>query len=322
MRAAIAVSQNMENPLLGLSIGDAPIPELREDITKVKVIASSLNPHDVWTLRGVGHPAERIPMVLGCDAAGITEDGEEVIVHPVFGNPARGYGDITLDPARHLLSEVLSGGLAEYVAVPSYSLVPKPQWLSFEQAAALPIAWGTAYRMLFTRAGLSAGDKVLVQGASGGVASAAIALAKTARATVFVATRSETKADFARTLGADEVIMTDERVPERVDIVIDSVGEATWSHSLKSLRPGGTIVTCGATSGPHADADLNRIFYQQLRIIGSTASTRDEFESLLELMNDTKLLPHIDDVISLEEVPAGFQRLIDGDVLGKIVVTI
>lgn len=322
MRAAVALSQNATAPLSGLAVQDMPVPAVEPGWSAVKVVTSSLNPHDVWTLRGVGHPAERIPMILGCDAAGVTEDGREVIVHPVFGDPTMGHGDITMDPGRHLLSEIVGGGLAEWVVVPTSSLVDKPEWLTFEQAAALPIAWGTAYRMLFTRAGIKAGDKVLIQGASGGVASAAIPLAKAAGATVYVATRDDSKRDFALSLGADAVIATGERAPSRVDIVVDSVGEATWSHSLKSLRPGGVIVTCGATSGPHADADLNRIFYQQLSIIGSTASTKEEFEAMLHLMHKHNLRPHIDDVISLESVTDGFQRLIDGKVLGKIVVTI
>ena len=320
MRAAVAVAQSMENPLSGLSITDIPQPEDRPGWTRIHVRAASLNPHDVWTLRGVGHPADRLPMVLGCDGAGVTEAGDEVVIHPVLGDPNRGGGDVTLDPQRALLTETVNGALAEYVLVPDACVVPKPAWLSFHEAATLGIVWGTAYRMLFTRAGLRPGDRVLVQGASGGVGSAAITLARAAGARVYATARSEAKRDFALGAGAHEAFESGARLPERVDIVVDTVGEATWAHSLRSLRPGGTIVTCGATSGQLPPAELNRIFFQQLSVIGSTASTRAEFESLLSFLGASGVRPHLDSVLPFDEVHAGFQRLIDGDVRGKLVI--
>lgn len=322
MRAAVAISQDPTNPLAGLELQDVPVPEIPVGWARVRLVAASLNPHDVWTLRGVGHPAERIPMILGCDGAGYTDDGKPVIIYPVVADAARGHGDMTMDPQRSIISELYNGTFAEYIVVPESCLVPKPDCLSFDEAAAMGIAWGTAYRMLFTRAGLQAGDKVLVQGASGGVVSAAIALAKAAGATVYVTARDERKRQFALNLGADEAFEPGARLPDRVDIVVETVGEATWSHSLKSLRPGGTVVICGATSGPNANADLNRIFYQQLSIIGSTTCTPSEFHDCLRVMEETGARPVIDHSVNLEKIHEGFEALIAGDNLGKIVVHI
>ncbi|MEO3785750.1 zinc-binding dehydrogenase [Actinocorallia sp. B10E7] len=320
MLAATAISQSAADPLSGLVLRDAPKPEARPGWSLVRVVASSLNMHDLWTLRGVGHPPERLPIILGCDAAGYNENGDEVIVHPVLGDPEAGGGDVTLDPDRALLSERHDGAFAEYLAVPTGNLVPKPSWLSFDEAACLPVAWGTAYRMLFTQARITAGDRVLVQGAGGGVASAAIRLAAAAGAVVYATSRSEDKRAEALTWGARAALPTGGRLPERVDVVIETVGEATWAHSLKCLRPGGTVVIAGATSGAAPSADLNRIFYQQLRVMGSTGCTRSELVALLRMMEATGVRPVIDRTLPLEEIHKGFQLMIDGSLTGKLVV--
>lgn len=322
MRAAVAVSQNYDNPIGCLELKDVDTPVAAEGWTRVRVITAALNPHDVWTLRGIGHPAERIPMVLGCDAAGYTDDGQAVIVHPVYGDSEAGGGDLTLDPGRHLISEQVGGSLAEYLVAPTVNIVPKPEFLTWEQAAALPVTWGTAYRMLFTRGKIKAGDRVLVQGASGGVASAAISLAAAAGARVYATARTPEKRAFAKELGAFEAFESGARLPERVDVVIETVGEATWSHSLKSLRPGGTIVIAGATAGVNPPADLGRVFYQQLQIVGSTGSTPSEFRAMLRMMEVTGVRPPVDSIISLDDVHAGFEKLNSGDILGKIVVRV
>lgn len=319
MRAAVAVSQDPDNPLAGLELTKRPDPEAQPGWTRVQVKAASLNPHDTWTLRGVGHPADRIPIILGCDAAGVTDDGREVVIYPVMGEAARGGGDQTLDPQRALLSETIDGTLADYIVVPESMIVPKPASLTFVEAACLGVAWGTAYRMLFTRAGVKAGDRVLVQGASGGVASAAIALARAAGARVYATARSESKREFARECGATGAFEPGARLPERVDVVIETVGEASWAHSLRALRPGGTIVIAGATSGAMPPAELHRVFYQQLSIIGSTGCTRPEFEALLRTLDTTGVRPRTE-AIAFADIPAGFERLLAGDVFGKIVV--
>jgi NADPH:quinone reductase-like Zn-dependent oxidoreductase len=321
LRAAVAVSQDPHDPLAGLKLTTRADPVAEPGWTRVRVKAASLNPHDTWTLRGVGHPPERIPIVLGCDAAGVTDDGREIVVYPVLGDATRGGGDTTLDPQRALLSETIDGTLADYVLLPESMIVPKPASLSFAEAACLGVAWGTAFRMLFTRAGVKAGDRVLVQGASGGVSSAAIALARAAGARVYATARSEEKRDFAVRCGAVEAFETGARLPERVDTVVETVGEATWAHTLRALRPGGTVVIAGATSGGMPPADLQRVFYQQLRIIGSTGCTRPEFEALLRMLDATGVRPHVEQ-IAFDEIPAGFQRLLDGNVLGKIVVDV
>lgn len=289
---------------------------------KVEIRSSSLNMHDVWTLRGVGHPADRLPIILGCDAAGVDEHGNEVIVYPVIGNPDNGGGDETLDPDRALLSEQHNGTFAEYMIVPQRNLIPKPAWLSFDEAACLPVAWTTAYRMLFTQAQITAGDRVLVQGASGGVASAAITLAAAAGAKVYATARSESKRALAVELGATEAFESGARLPEKVDVVIETVGEATWGHSMRVLRPGGTIVIAGATSGMNPPADLGRIFYLQQRILGSTGCTRSELVAMLRMMESTGARPRIDRRIALKDIKIGFQAMIDGDLRGKIVVQV
>jgi NADPH:quinone reductase-like Zn-dependent oxidoreductase len=318
--AATAISQSADDPLTGLVLKDIERPQPRPGWSVVRVVASSLNMHDLWTLRGTGHPADRLPIVLGCDAVGYDESGNEVIVHPVIADPDAGRGDETLDPNRALLSERHDGAFAEFLAVPTRNLVPKPSWLSFEEAACLPVAWTTAYRMLFTQAKITAGDRVLVQGAGGGVASAAIKLAVAAGAVVFATSRSEDKRAEAVAWGARAALPSGERLPERVDVVIETVGEATWSHSLKSLRPGGTVVIAGATSGTNPPADLGRVFYLQQRILGSTGCTRSELVGLLRLLEATGVRPVIDRVLPLAEIHRGFQLMIDGALTGKLVL--
>ncbi|MHA7238292.1 zinc-binding dehydrogenase [Arthrobacter sp. TMS1-12-1] len=318
MRAVYAATQSADAPLAGLTVGDLDVPAAPEGFVRVKVVASCLNHHDLWSLKGVGLPGERLPMVLGCDAAGIDDDGNEVIVHGVLSSDGWG-GDETLDPRRSLLSERHPGTMADYVWVPERNLVPKPAELSFEEAACLPTAWLTAYRMLFTVSPAAPGSTVLVQGAGGGVASAVIALASAAGYRVWATSRSGQKRQRALELGAEQAFDAGARLPERVDAVFDSVGEATWAHSLKSLVPGGTVVTCGATSGPAPSADLNRVFFLQLRVLGSTMGTRDELVRLTRFLVATGVRPVIDAVLPLEDAAEGFGRMLDGDVFGKIV---
>src|SRR4051794_14892214 len=249
MFAVYAESFSPEDPLSGLVVGERPDPEVPGGWATVTVKAASLNHHDLWTLRGVGIKQEQLPMILGCDAAGIDEDGHEVVVHAVISDPSFSGADETMDPKRSLLSERYQGTFAEKVAVPRKNVVPKPPSLSFEEAACLPTAWLTAYRMLFVQGGCKPGDTVLVQGAGGGVATALISLARAAGLKVFATSREETKRQRALELGAHEVYETGQRLPTTVDAVMETVGKATWLHSIRSLRLGGTLVTSGATSG-------------------------------------------------------------------------
>jgi NADPH:quinone reductase-like Zn-dependent oxidoreductase len=319
MFAATAARANADDPLSALELGQRPEPEPPDGWTTVTVRAAALNHHDLWTLRGVGVDADRLPIVLGCDAAGIDDDDNEVVVHSVIGDPARGGGDETLDPRRSLLSESADGTFAERVAVPRRNLVPKPPELSFEQAACLPTAWLTAYRMLFAKADLQPGSTVLVQGAGGGVATALIMLGAAAGHRMWVTSRSPHKRERALEIGADQAFEPGARLPERVDAVMETVGEATWGHSLRSLRPGGRIVVSGATSGAAPPAELNRVFFLQLSVVGSTMGSRDELARLVRFCERTGVRPPIDRVLPLAEARDGFAAMASGDLFGKIV---
>ena len=321
MLAVSCTSQSVDDPLSGLTVGERPDPEVPDGWVRVRLRATALNHHDLWSLKGVGLPADKLPMVLGCDGAGVLDDGTEVVVHAVVTSPGW-TGDDTLDPRRTLLSELHDGTLAEQVVVPARNVLPKPAELSWEDAACLPTAWLTAYRMLFTQSGLKPGQTVLVQGAGGGVATAAIALARAAGYRVWATSRDDDKRAKAVEIGAHEAFETGARLPDRVDAVIETVGKATWSHSMKSLRPGGTLVVSGATTGADPGADLNRLFFLQQRVIGSTMGTRQELQDLLAFCVATGLRPRIDDVRPLADARTSFERLAEGTVFGKLVLTV
>src|ERR1700727_2722672 len=275
MFAVTAARLDAGDPLAGMELGEHAEPAPPDGWTTVTVKAAALNHHDVWSLRGVGLPADRLPMILGCDAAGIDEDGNEGVVAAVVTGPRR-------------------------------TLVPKPAALSFEQAACLPTAYLTAYRMLFGRAGLQPGATVLVQGAGGGVATALILLGRAAGYRIWATSRSEAKRARAVELGADRAFESGARLPERADAVVDTVGAATWAHSLRALRPGCTVVVCGATSGPLPPADLNRMFFLQLSVVGSTMGSRDQLARLLTFLEQTGVRPVIDRTLPLTEARDGF----------------
>lgn len=318
---ADSFASSADVPLTGLVVGERPDPVAPDGWTTVTVKAASLNHHDLWSLRGVGLKSEALPMILGCDAAGYDEDGNEVVVHAVVSDPAWS-GDETFDPRRSLLSERHQGTFADKVIVPTRNVVPKPASMSFEEAACLPTAWLTAYRMLFTQGGLKAGDTVLVQGAGGGVATALIALARAGGLRVLATSRDEAKRAKALELGAHEVFESGARLPVKVDAVMETVGRATWSHSIRALRPGGKIVISGTTSGPNLDdAELTRIFFLQLSVIGSTMGTRDELASLVTMLDATGVRPVIDRVLPMTDAREGFAAMATGDVFGKIVFT-
>jgi NADPH:quinone reductase-like Zn-dependent oxidoreductase len=320
MLAVYAESIDRDDPLSGLRIDTRPEPEAADGWTTVTVKAASLNHHDLWSLRGVGLSEDRLPMILGCDAAGLDEDGREVIVHSVITDPSW-RGDETLDPRRSLLSERYPGTFAEAVAVPRWNLVPKPAELSFEEAACLPTAWLTAYRMLFTRGRVAPGSTVLVQGASGGVATALTVLGSAAGIRIWVTGRSEEKRARALELGADQAFEPGARLPERVDAVMETTGQATWAHSARALKPGGTIVISGATTGDASPAELSRIFFLQLSVIGSTMGTREELERLIRLCVDKGVRPAVHMAVPLTAARDGFEAMLRGETSGKIVFT-
>ena len=321
MFAVYAESFNAEDPLAGLVVGERPDAEVPDGWTTVSVKAASLMLHDLWTLRGVGLKQDALPMILGCDAAGYDEDGNEVVVHAVISDPAWS-GDETFDPKRSLLSERHQGTFAEKVVVPKGNVIAKPASLSFAEAACLPTAWLTAYRMLFTQGNLKAGETVLVQGAGGGVATALIVLGRAAGLRVLATSRDESKRARALDIGAHEVFESGARLPSKVDAVMETVGRATWQHSVRALRPGGRLVISGTTSGPKLDdAMLTHIFFLQLSVIGSTMGTRAELASLVAMLDATGVRPLIDREIPMTDAAAGFAAMAEGDLFGKIILT-
>jgi NADPH:quinone reductase-like Zn-dependent oxidoreductase len=320
MRAAVATRISAEDPAAAVEVVDRPEPVAGPGQVVVDVRAVALNHHDLWSLRGVGLDESRLPFVLGSDVAGVTSDGREVVVHALVADPARGHGDELLDPKRGMLADALQGGMATRVVVPERNLLDKPASLTFEQAAALPTAWLTAYRMLFIRAGVRPGQTVLVQGAGGGVSTAAVVLGANAGLRMWVTGRNPAKLEKITELGADAVFETGGRLPGRADAVIDTVGEATWSHSIKSVRPGGTVVVAGATAGALVKTDLYRVFLQHVTICGSAMGRLSEFEDLLALCDSQGIKPAIDSVYELEDAAEAVRRLNDGDAFGKVIV--
>ena len=317
MLAAYAARLSPDHPSAGLDVADRPEPEPREHWTSVQVRAAALNQHDVWSLRGVGLRAEQLPMILGTDAAGVTDDGREVVVHGVIGG-GLGHG-VGPDEPRSLLSERYPGTLAERVAVPTWNLVDKPTSLSFVEAACLPTAWLTAYRMLFTSGGATPGQRVLVQGSGGGVATAAVLLGAAAGLEVVVTGRDEARRRRAVDLGAAAAVEPGARVP-RVDLVLETVGGATWSHSVRSVRPGGTIVVAGATTGDATAAELQRIFFLEITVKGVTMGSRDDLVHLVAFLDRTGVRPLVDRTLPLARAREGIDLLASGGQFGKIVL--
>jgi NADPH:quinone reductase-like Zn-dependent oxidoreductase len=312
MIAAFAEKLGLPDFLDGLVVGEYRDPDPPAGWVVADVKAASLNPHDTWTLKGqVGYPFEP-PVVLGCDGAGLSPEGKEVVFYPVLPSPGGGL---------RMLTDGVDGTFAPKVALPAESLVPKPPNLSFEEAAGLGTAWLTAYRMLFTKAQLRPGERLLVQGASGGVSTAAIMLAVAAGAHVTVTSRKEDALEKARQLGAHDGVLSGGKVAKRVDVVLETVGEATWSHSMKSLNQCGRIVVAGATTGAGPSADLNRLFYREITVLGSAMGTLSEFKTLCALVEHADIHPPVSEVYDgVEKVRDAMQVLEAGEQFGKLVI--
>jgi NADPH:quinone reductase-like Zn-dependent oxidoreductase len=323
MRAAVALRIDEKDPVSAIEVRDGwPEPEPGPNQVRIRLAATTVNMHDLFALRGVGVRPDSFPRILGCDIVGWDDGGREVMVTGCFGDPDAGGGDETFDPKRSLISEDLPGSFGEYTVVPRRNVIPKPKWLTFHQAACVNVAWSSTYRLLFTRGGAQPGERILIQGAGGGVATAAAAMARAAGLQVVVTSRSQAKRDRAIELGAHEAIPTGERLREPVDIVVDTVGAATWEHSLRSVRPGGRIVTAGATTGSGIPIDLPRIFYRQISIIGSTSGSRAETLRLLRFMEAARLRPIIDSVHPLDRIRDAFVRMQHPDLFGNVVVDV
>lgn len=329
MKAVYAAGTDYDDPLSKLEVGELAEPERRPFWSDIRVAAASVNHHDIWSLQGVGLSAEHTPMILGTDAAGVLADdiparnglkaGAEVVLYTFVGTDGAG---VMPGERRSILSERYAGTMAEITQVPSANVFAKPANLDIDEAAVLGTSWLTAYSLLFTSANVKPGDTVLIQGAGGGVSTAAIQLAHAAGLEVFVTSRTADKRERAVAIGADMAFEPGARLPRKVDAVIESVGAATWNHSVKSVRPGGTIAICGATTGDQPGAELTRIFFQDIRIQGNTMGSREDFARLLRFVEHADLHPVIDSTYALAEAPAAFGKMIDGDVFGKVVLHI
>lgn len=329
MKAVYATGTNYDDPLSMLEVDDMPEPETKPFWSTIRVKSASVNHHDVWSLQGVGLADEQTPMILGTDAAGVLQEdipvskglkaGSEVVLYTLIGTDGAG---VMPGESRSILSERYAGTMAECTQVPSANVFAKPENLNFDEAAALGTSWLTAYSLLFTSANVKPGDTVLVQGAGGGVSTAAIQLAHAAGLEVFVTSRSEDKRNRALEIGADAAFESGARLPRKVDAVIESVGASTWSHSVKSVRPGGTIAICGATTGDQPGAELTRIFFQDIRVQGNTMGAREDFARLLKFVEHADLHPVIDSAYAIDDARLAFSKIMNGDVFGKIMLHI
>lgn len=327
-----------------LEVGEIPEPEAGPGDVVVEVKASALNHLDLWVRRGLPGLDLDFPHVGGADVAGVVgevgrdvnrwEPGDRVVVNPGLWCGECEWcvrGEHSLCDSYAILGEHVSGGLAERVAVPARNLYRVPEEYPLKKAAAVPLVFQTAWRGLVSRAGLGAGESVLVTGASGGVSTAAVQIAKLVGAEVYAVTSGPENVRLVGELGADHVIDRLEedfsevvwKATEKrgVDVALDSVGQAVFDDCMRALAKNGRLVTYGATTGPRADLDIRRTFWKQLRVIGSTMASRSEFERVMDLVFDGKLGPVIDEVWPLDRVREAHERLERGEQFGKILLT-
>lgn len=320
MLAVYATHAAPEDPLSALKVGERPEPEVPAGWVRVKVSHASLNRHDLFTLQGIsGHP-EGIPypIILGNDAAGTLDDGTPVVIYPVMGsNDWR--GDETLDPGWNIPSEFIHGTFADYAVVPKRNAMSLPRNLSPLHASVLGTAWLTAYRALFTKSGLRAGETVLIQGATGGMATALIQLGRAAGFEVWATSRSAEGRAQAEALGAHRSFSASEPLPRKVPAVIDNVGADSWAHSLLSLARGGTLVTVGGTTGFDVPLNLLTVIPDQLTITASIMGTRKDMEDMIRLIAQSGIEPEIGTVLPMDRAEEGFRVMWEGKTHGKTV---
>lgn len=316
-------------------VNNYPMPAVKEGHVIIKVGASSFNYHDVFTVKGMPGIKVPLPVIIGLDMAGeITEVGPNVsgwsVGDRVLVNP--------LNKTHGLMGEMLDGGMAEYCVVSAEQLIKMPKAVSFVEAASLPVAYGTAHRMLVTHKTVKKGDKVLILGASGGVGTGCVILAKKLGAHVIACASGEEKLKRLKEVGADEVINYKEvdfskwavekyGKPQRrnyeggVDVVINFTGGDTWVPSLKCIKRGGKLLVCGATAGHDPKEDLRYIWSFELQVIGSNSFYIEDLTSLMQMISDGEIKPVIDKVLPLEEAREGLRLIQDREVLGKVVIT-
>ena len=315
-------------------VSDYPVPQATDGHVVIRVKASSFNYHDVFTVRGMPGIKVPLPVIIGLDMAGEVSEvgagtgawkpGDRVLVNP-------------LNKKKGLMGEMLDGGMAEYCLVAADQLVAMPEGVSYAEAASLPVAYGTAHRMLITHNTIKKGDRVLVLGASGGVGTGCVILAKLLGAEVIACASSEDKLARLKELGADEVVnykTTDfskwavEKYgkPQRrsyeggVDVVINFTGGDTWVPSLRCIKRGGKLLVCGATAGHDPKEDLRYIWTFEINVVGSNSFYDDDLKGLMQLIGDGKMKPVIDKVLPLLEAREGLRLIRDREVMGKVVV--
>lgn len=321
MFAVYAKEPNPTDPMASLILGEMPEPIIEEGWLRVKITHASLNRHDVFTLRGlVDEKPVPYPMILGNDGAGLLDDGTPVVIYPVMGSDDW-KADETIDPNWHIFSELKPGTMADYVAVPRRNALRIPDGLSKLHASLLGTAWLTAYRSLFTKARLMPGQTLLVQGASGGMATAMIQLARAAGFKVWVTTRNDQGAEIAERLGANGIFRHGEALPGRVDAVVDNIGTATWNQSLASVKRGGVVVINGIVSGHMVETNLVPIFVEQLDVRGTIMGTLDEMHDLMRFIIANHIVPEVGSVVPMTEARDAIQDMVDGRTHGKTVFT-
>src|SRR5262245_15158978 len=322
MIAIYATHAAPDDPLSALKIGERPEPDVRAGWVRVKVTHASLNRHDLFTLRGITAHPEGIsyPMILGNDAAGTLADGTPVVSYPIMGSDDW-HGDETLEPGWHIPSEFIHCTFADYAVVPRRNAIPLAESLSPLHASVLGTAWLTAYRALFTMSGLRAGDTVLIQGATGGMATALIQLGQAAGFEVWATSRTEEGQARARAVGAHCSYPSGQPLPRKVRAVIDNIGSASWAHSISSLARGGTLVTTGGTTGFDVPLDLLSLIADQLTIKGSIMGTLEDMKDLMNLITRARIKPEIGAVLPMERAAEAFKAMWEGKTHGKTVFT-
>ncbi|AGW14317.1 quinone oxidoreductase family protein [Megalodesulfovibrio gigas] len=322
MFAVYCDTPDPENPLAALRLGERPEPEPRPGWVRVRVTHASLNRHDLFTLCGVTGHATPIPfpMILGNDAAGCLDDGTAVVLYPVIVGESE-WGDETLTPSWRIFSEREQGTFADYVLAPQRNVIPLPPELSPLHAAVLGTAWLTAWRMLCTKSGLRPGQTMLVQGATGGMATALVQLGRTMGMEVWVTSRSREGRELALQLGAHQAFEEQASLPRKAHAVFDNVGRATWAHSLASVRRGGTIVTVGITSGGEVEMPLLPVIVDQLTITGSVMGSLAEMHELVNFVARMGIVPEICAVLPMEQAADAFAMMAGSRLQGKVVLT-
>ena len=322
MFSVYATHADVDDPLSALRIGEQPEPHMLEGWTRVKVSHATLNRHDLFTLRGITSHREGIsfPIIMGNDGAGTLDDGTPVVIYPVMGSDDW-RDDETLDPHWHIFSEFVPGTFADYVAVPKRNAIVLPEGLSALNAAVLGTAWLTAYRALFTKSKLKPGETLLVQGASGGMATALIQLGRAAGFEIWATSRNAAGRALAKRLGAHRTFDANELLPRKVQAVISSLGTASWDHSLASVARGGTIVVTGGTTGMDVELSLLPIISEQITVCGSIMGTLQNMKDMIAFISSAGIAPEIGKVLPMERAEEAFRAMWEGTTHGKTVFT-